>query len=304
MGRPDAPLRAGLPPYLPAINATLPHGEILDEIEWTSIYFTDPDGNLINAGKRHEQRPFPRLQPGRPGQSNCLSHRRLHHLHRRRVAATKRSPLPGGMMPPAAHPRNGLRHLRSRQRGCRRGRREDDPAGFPWFELQHAAAERMAFELAAQPDERGVPSPTMRRTAFPSRRWTPCTAFVQVAAARFRTRFGVRPDMQVRKKSGTRTSGTEYQGLRIRHLYPFRTCLPRSLSRYSETAAGRSASFGIRRSIMGSSERRHRSTVSAVRVRVGSTRPFRTVGWRSPSRIPHAFARGGSSGCFPPFPWA
>ena len=90
-------------------------------------------------------------------------------------------------------------------------------------------------------------SPTMRRTAFPSRRWTPCTAFVQVAAARFRTRFGVRPDMQVRKKSGTRTSGTEYQGLRIRHLYPFRTCLPRSLSRYSETAAGRSASFGIRR---------------------------------------------------------
>ena len=72
MGRPDAPLRAGLPPYLPAINATLPHGEIMDEIEWTSIYFTDPDGNLIDAGKRHEQRPFPRLQPGRPGQSHCF----------------------------------------------------------------------------------------------------------------------------------------------------------------------------------------------------------------------------------------
>ena len=44
---------------------------------------------------------------------------------------------------------------------------------------------------------------------------------------------------------------------------------------------------------MGSSERRHRWTVRAVRVRAGSTRPFRTVGWRSPSGIPHASASEG-----------
>ena len=113
---------------------------------------------------------------------------------------------------------------------------------------------------------------------------------------------GLRPDMQVRKKSGTRTSGTEYQGLRIRHLYPFRTCLPRSLSVFRN--GGRQV--GVLRD-----PQEHHGLVGTTPPLdgpggqgPGRQHPAGTVGWRSPSGIPHASARGGSSGRFPPFPWA
>ena len=75
------------------------------------------------------------------------------------------------------------------------GRRENDAGGLARLQLEHPAAEGMPFQFAAQRTN-GDGQPSLIRRAAPWRRTrTPCTAFVQTAAAALRTRLGARPDM-------------------------------------------------------------------------------------------------------------
>ena len=53
----------------------------------------------------------------------------------------------------------------------------------------------MAFEFGAQPDERRIPTPDDALDGLPVVQVDAVHCIVQVAAARFRTKFGVRPDM-------------------------------------------------------------------------------------------------------------
>lgn len=67
---------------------------------------------------------------------------------------------------------------------------------------------------------------------------TTCTELVATQLAWLATRAGASPLINDKKASGTHTSGTTYQGVRLRHLYDSRAARPSSESRYFLTGRG------------------------------------------------------------------
>ena len=63
-----------------------------------------------------------------------------------------------GIVSPLPHLRDSFNHLRSRQRSFHRRWREQDSCSFARLEFQHTTAQWMPFQLAAQPNEWGIPT--------------------------------------------------------------------------------------------------------------------------------------------------
>ena len=103
-------------------------------------------------------------------------------------------------------------------------RRQKHVSRLAGLELQHAAAERVPFELATEPA--GGRAPRRREPRFGHASMAKeigpevdrQKAFVHVHRPRFTANAGDLPLMYVRTKAGRRTSGTVYHGVRLRHL--------------------------------------------------------------------------------------